>query len=244
MGTERILITVRTYPNLSVKYNEVVCTGGITEDGDWRRLYPIQHRSLEKEKQYKTFDIVNVKVSDTSPDGRPESRRPDCSSLQIEGHLDDPHQRWDWIGRTALESMAELEQSEWTLRPVRVSEILKFEAEEDSHEWSQKQKEILRQESLFGDPKPLEKIPYDFKFTWKDGLGKEYRSKFIAWEVGQTWRRMRDKEKVIQAFWDKRFSDRYSLYFFMGNFAAHRQHYGVCGIYNPPREVTSSESLF
>ncbi|MDF1814754.1 MAG: hypothetical protein P1V20_21290, partial [Verrucomicrobiales bacterium] len=43
---ERILITVKTYPTLSTKYAELVCTAGVNENGEWRRIYPIQFRQL------------------------------------------------------------------------------------------------------------------------------------------------------------------------------------------------------
>src|SRR5438552_18797925 len=33
MAAERILITVKTYPTLSRKYGETVCTAGVREDG-------------------------------------------------------------------------------------------------------------------------------------------------------------------------------------------------------------------
>jgi hypothetical protein len=40
MGRKRVFITVKTYPPLSEKYDELVCTAGISEDGSWIRLYP------------------------------------------------------------------------------------------------------------------------------------------------------------------------------------------------------------
>jgi hypothetical protein len=30
-----VLITVKTYPTISVKYDELVCTAGFREDGSW-----------------------------------------------------------------------------------------------------------------------------------------------------------------------------------------------------------------
>lgn len=38
---EKILVTVKTYPTLSRKYGETVCTAGVREDGSWVRLYPV-----------------------------------------------------------------------------------------------------------------------------------------------------------------------------------------------------------
>jgi hypothetical protein len=52
---ERILITVKTYPVLSLKYAELVCTAGVTESGEWRRLYPIKFRQLQDAQQYKKY---------------------------------------------------------------------------------------------------------------------------------------------------------------------------------------------
>jgi hypothetical protein len=38
MPRERILITVKTYPTLSRKYGETVCTAGLRPDGSWVRF--------------------------------------------------------------------------------------------------------------------------------------------------------------------------------------------------------------
>jgi len=35
---ERVLIIVKTYPSLSAKYDELVCTAGFKEDGTWIRI--------------------------------------------------------------------------------------------------------------------------------------------------------------------------------------------------------------
>lgn len=36
MGREKVLLTVKTYPTLSRKHGELVCTAGAREDGSWR----------------------------------------------------------------------------------------------------------------------------------------------------------------------------------------------------------------
>jgi hypothetical protein len=43
---EKILITVKTYPVISKKYQETVCTAGLREDGSWVRLYPVPFRTM------------------------------------------------------------------------------------------------------------------------------------------------------------------------------------------------------
>ena len=44
MARERVLIIVKTYPTLSRKYGETVCTAGLREDGSWMRIYPVPFR--------------------------------------------------------------------------------------------------------------------------------------------------------------------------------------------------------
>lgn len=62
MKTERILVTVKTYPTLSKKYGETVCTAGIREDGSWIRLYPVPFRRLNEEEQYHKYDWIEARV--------------------------------------------------------------------------------------------------------------------------------------------------------------------------------------
>ncbi|MDX2128367.1 MAG: hypothetical protein SFU91_04955 [Chloroherpetonaceae bacterium] len=44
MALTKVLIFLKTYPTLSVKYDELVCTAGFREDGTWIRLYPVPFR--------------------------------------------------------------------------------------------------------------------------------------------------------------------------------------------------------
>ncbi len=248
MPTERILITVRTYPNVSTKHVETVCTGGINDRGEWRRLYPVQLRLLDEGKQYRAWDVVRVKLGD-NPDGRPESRRPDPTTLEVIDHLDRWESRRDWVIPTAVQSMAALRATDRTLAPVIVREVLEFVADPTESEWSPKQREILNQAGLFGGPDPLEKVPFDFRLRWRDGDGAEHNSKFLAWEVGQTWRSFRHRyDDPIITMRDKWMEEVFAagrdLWFFMGNFAEHRQHFGVCGTFHPPKETSASATLW
>jgi hypothetical protein len=51
MEKQRVLITVKTYPTLSRKYGETVCTAGVRPDGSWVRIYPVPFRRLEEAEQ-------------------------------------------------------------------------------------------------------------------------------------------------------------------------------------------------
>jgi hypothetical protein len=75
MERKRIYITVKTYPTLSEKYDELVCTAGICEDGSWIRLYPLPFRKLEHEQKYKKWQWIEADVERRTQDIRPESYR-------------------------------------------------------------------------------------------------------------------------------------------------------------------------
>lgn len=248
MEQERILITVRTYPTLSTKYIETVCTGGITDTGQWRRLYPVPLRYLEKDQQYGTYDVVQVEV-DPGKDGRPETRRPHNPSLRVVDHLKSWQARRDWIDRTIFPSLEAMQAADKTLAPVRVRQVLEFTATPCGSQWTLKQQELLKQQGLFEERHPLEKIPFEFRFRWVDGADAEHTSQIFAWEFGETWRQYRHKYKdPIEVMRDKWLTDlcgpKREVSFYMGNLAAHRKVFVVCGMFNPPKETQRNESLW
>src|SRR5580658_9375058 len=89
MPKERVLITVKTYPTLSRKYGETVCTAGVREDGSWVRIYPVPFRRLDEAEQYNKFDWIECRLVRNSADPRPETFRPvDESELHPVGRID------------------------------------------------------------------------------------------------------------------------------------------------------------
>ncbi|MCL2832291.1 MAG: hypothetical protein FWD78_03890 [Treponema sp.] len=73
MERKRVYITVKTYPTLSEKYDELVCTAGVCEDGSWIRLYPLPFRKLDNEQKYKKWQWIEADVEKNTSDFRPES---------------------------------------------------------------------------------------------------------------------------------------------------------------------------
>jgi hypothetical protein len=69
----KILVTAKTYPTISSKYNETVCTAGITGNGSLLRLYPICYRSLPKQQKFKKYQWISCKVIRDIRDPRKES---------------------------------------------------------------------------------------------------------------------------------------------------------------------------
>jgi hypothetical protein len=61
----KLLITIKTYPIPSSKYDELVCTAGVTEAGDFIRLYPVNFRELEYAKKYQKYQWMEVLAENT-----------------------------------------------------------------------------------------------------------------------------------------------------------------------------------
>ncbi len=70
---KKICITVKTYPTLSKKYDELVCTAGLLDDGSWIRIYPLPFRKLDYDKKYKKYHWIEADVERNLSDIRPES---------------------------------------------------------------------------------------------------------------------------------------------------------------------------
>ena len=63
----RVLITVMTYPHPSRGYQELICTAGITEAGEWVRLYPIDYRYRPRDQQFRKYQWIEVGLSPRGP---------------------------------------------------------------------------------------------------------------------------------------------------------------------------------
>src|SRR3990172_5580350 len=81
----KVLITVKTYPLPSNKYQELVCTAGVLEDGRWIRIYPIPFRSLPSETKFEKYEWIEADLVRNKSDFRPQSYIPksDASHIRI-----------------------------------------------------------------------------------------------------------------------------------------------------------------
>lgn len=71
----KVLIWAKTYPELSKRNRETVCTGGCLDDGTPIRLYPVPLRYLPGTSQYRLYDWISIPLRRNPLDTRPESFR-------------------------------------------------------------------------------------------------------------------------------------------------------------------------
>lgn len=243
MVKERILITVKTYPTLSRKYGETVCTAGVREDGTWVRLYPIPFRRLDQEEQYRLFDWIECELIRNKSDPRPETfRLLNQNELRAVAHVNTKN-RWRERRRILLSTaqvydrlddvIAGAKANEMSLVVFKPNRIIDFVWEEDTREWDAKKltqmRELNSQYDLFDDNtwrktfEVIPKLPYNFSYKFEDSAGRSSKLQVLEWQVGALfWNCLRSCEgnelkalnKVRQKYFDEFIKK--DLHFFLG----------------------------
>ncbi len=244
----KVLITVKTYPTISSKYDELVCTAGFTENGTWIRIYPIAFRKNSYNEQYKKYDWVEIDLDKNTSDFRPESYRPHSheSDIKIVGHLETDND-WEVRKKTVLKNVhkdltqliadAHNKQICTSLAVFKPTEVLDFIIEPTEREWDKNKLATLEAErtqlNLFKQPEnPFEvvkKLPYKFSYTFKDINGRPSTLMIEDWEIGQLYWNCLQRadgneqiacEKVRQKYFND-FVKTKDLYFFLGTTQIH-----------------------
>ncbi len=243
MDKQRVLITVKTYPTLSRKYGETVCTAGIRDDGSWVRIYPVPFRRLDEEQQYKKFDWIECQLVRNPSDPRPETFRPvDQAELVPVGHMDRFH---DWSERRKLllrtarvfdrldDLITGAKCNELSLAVFKPTRLLDFTCESEDRDWNpdklKQMRDTYSQLDLFEDNawrqtfEVIPKLPYSFSYKFEDASGKQSELQILDWEAGALyWNCLRSSDgnetvaltKVRQKYYDE--FARKDLHFFLG----------------------------
>lgn len=207
MALTKLLITVTTYPLPSRSYDELVCTAGVTEQGDWIRIYPVPLQFLKglrqdgKVKSYK-YTWIELDLKKRTDDFRPESHSPydySFKDLLVHGDIGTDN---NWAERkkycikkvyTSLKKLIDDSQSPTniSLATFKPSEFISFDIEDDEREWKKEWREQINQLQInFGEPEKniqrelISKIPYKFYYKFKDEKGTISRLMIEDWEIG------------------------------------------------------------
>lgn len=264
MPQKKVLITVKTYPTLSSKYKELVCTAGFLEDGKWVRIYPVPFRKKPYQQQYKKYDWIEIDLVKNTSDFRPESFRPRTEETEIKvlGNLNTKN---NWSARkkiclstiyTNIQSLSEEAKNKnirTSLAVFKPTKILDFYAEKTNPNWSKQKLEALTQLNIFENQKNgkfavVKKLPYKFKFKYLDDSGKEINQMIEDWETGRLFWKMLEKyegdeikaiEDVRKKYFDD-FAKTKDLYFFLGttlsNHNVSRNPFIIIGTFHPKKE--------
>lgn len=257
----KILIWVKTYPQLSLSYNETVCTGGTLEDGRMVRIYPLPLRYLDETSKFKKYQWISAVIWRAENDPRPESYRIDYDSIvpldSIE--TDDgwskrarhvfKEPRWIYSGMEALRK-ANIENgtSIGFVRPAEVDYISFVPNEMSEEEFFEKYNRIEMKKSQLSafadDPRDILKLDYvneRIKIHWfcHDSGCKGHFTSLFDWEAYEL-RRKHGDEKVESALMTFLNTSTHDPGFFLGNTLDHQRNFSIGGIWRPKRAKKSA----
>lgn len=245
MAKTKVLVAVKTYPTLSLKYDELVCTAGFLEDGSWIRIYPVPFRKLDT--RYKKWQWIELDLVKNESDARKESYRPYDYDEIVLGGLVDTKNSWEERKKYAFtkvytnmdELIAEAQNPEigTSLAVFKPSEIIDFVWEPCARDWdADKVKAIYgraAQGSLFDTEeerevkkhfKIVDKVPYEFSYIFTSEDGKRRKLMIEDWEVGALFRNCMEYyhiseeeacKKVKERYFDD-FAKKKDIHFFLG----------------------------
>lgn len=240
---QRVLITVKTYPTLSRKYGETVCTAGVREDGTWVRIYPVPFRRLDETEQYRKYDWIDCEFTRNASDPRPETYRPkDAVAMRPVGHIgtaDAWRERRRLFLKTATvytrlsEVIEGAKANEMSLAVFKPTRIVDFVWEGEEREWDpdkvRQMRERTNQLEIFAEDawretfKVIPKLPYSFSYRFEDADGRSSELQVLDWEAGALyWNCLRSTDgdepaalaKVRQKYFDEFCAK--DLHFFRG----------------------------
>ncbi|BAZ71267.1 hypothetical protein NIES4106_60640 (plasmid) [Fischerella sp. NIES-4106] len=264
MEYRKILIATKTYPSISTKYRETVCTAGILLSEDekplqWIRIYPIPFRYMDYDKRYPRWSIIRAEINKDEKDYRSESFRANHSTIEIIRKVDTSD---NWRERKSLllplkfDSVKQIQEQNKSLGIIKPQSIKKYYSKPTEREWKPQQQAVLDQLDLFEESIDLEKIPYQFGYEFTDEAGDKHKYSISDWEIMQLYRNCRDNsqtnsleakeqeslEKVKQKL--EGFIREKDLHFIVGNLKSHKNTFMIIGLFYPPIVQLEQLSLF
>jgi len=241
----KVFIAVKTYPTLSKKYDELVCTAGILDDGSWVRIYPLPFRKLEYDNRYKKYQWIELPLIKNESDIRPESYKvTNLAQVDLVGDVIGTQKNWAERKNIIFEKneiysdlsvlIKKANKNVLSIAIFKASEILDLVIEETGREWSLESLALLEEKasqlSFFQTEEEVkreflvvDKLPYKFSYRFRDCNGKESKLMVIDWEIGALYwnclKQTEGNEKEALALVKKKYLDEFSkkdLFLFLG----------------------------
>lgn len=180
MERMKILITVKTYPIPSAKYDELVCTAGVREDGSFIRLYPINFRELNVNQRHQKYQWIEVAaVKHQGRDARKESFRPEPDTIKLLGEPISSSRNWADRAKfvlkqkaTSMEHLHDQQDTDRTslgiFKPKKINDLV---YKPDDSDWKPSFKAELAQARFWDERKrtikPPRKVPFKFQYLFE-----------------------------------------------------------------------------
>lgn len=235
--SSQVIILVKALPQPSKLYGETVCCAGITQDGKWKRLYPVRFRHLQGDQSFSRWDRVNFDYREPTHDRRSESCHVFEDSIKV-GEPFPEKERTRFMNSFVVGSAthaAANRQSLALIRPRNTRFIIKSKSAAEIEEEREAYQIAARQESFF-DQKlaDLEPSPYEFRFSFEDEGGR-HNYQNGDWEAHAMFflQRRRSDEKQALEWMSAVFNEEYpkrGMVFAIGNMAKRPQTWQLLGV--------------
>ena len=262
MALTKVLISVKTYPTLSEKYDELVCTAGFLEDGSWIRIYPVPFRKLDYCNQYRKWQWIELDLIKNSKDFRKESFRPaniddGINMLDVLGTDNNWSKRKSIVLKDVKTNMTqlinearnpEIGTSLAVLKPV---EVIDFIYEPCDRDWNTE-----KLAAIYHHNTQLKLFAENFSYVFTTEDGKKRTLMIEDWELGALfWKALKMAngneniacQKVKEKYFDYMVKQR-DLYFFLGTtlrfHSVGHNPFIIIGTFYPPKEKESYPTLF
>ena len=264
MEKKDILIVVKTYPEISAKYTETVCTAGIlAETKTPVRLYPIRFRYLEGKQQFSKYQWIKADIDKATVDPRPESYNIDPNSIEL-GDIIPAGKSWEercsWLLNEntvfpSIEALRAAQKKNGTslgiVKPKTVTRVIIRERDEKEVEVAIAKKDsVVNQLDMFEEKKDLYILPVRImiEFCCDDPDCSGHKMSILDWEFGQLYRRVINtdnwREKIEAKILDEIFGETRDTHIILGNIANHPQTFCVLGFFWPPKRQGRQIPLF
>jgi hypothetical protein len=255
---KKVLVTVKAYPEKSRKHGQVVCTAGITEEGDWIRLYPMPFSTFLGPGKIQRYDWIEAECEKVTDEKlkRKESYRVRDGSVNIIDRslsLGKINGKAPWEKRNALvlpklaPSLEYLEdqyqKDKTSLGLIKPREVIDFFTRE---ELRQPPEPKAYQQSLDQQIIPIvDAIPHIFAYKFRCAGCDEKKIHDIMcedWELFESYRSWWKIYPDVKTLWDKlheKFFDfmvHNDLHFYMGMYSQ-QPTWLIIGLYYPPKEI-------
>lgn len=258
--TIRATIFAKTYPELSTRYYETVCTAAIRlDDGHPVRLYPVPLRYLSDDAQYKLWDTIEVRVDRNARDQRPESWKIDPATIRHIDHVSvdsyewanrrtliDRSTEWHYPGLADLRAAQKRDRiSIGLVTPGSIEGVeLAAKPADARRDFERKCTELKRRKlsDLF-DPRfrSLDFLPNEIFLHWRCATPcatcsrQAHRMKVLDWGLMQLARR-NDWRAAVRRLEDISNLKTHDFRLFLGNFAKFPTSFGIIALWYPKRQ--------
>lgn len=220
-------------------------------------------RYLPKHNRYRLYDQIEVPVTRSTKDARPESYKVRSEQLRVVGHLG-TERGWEARRRVifadrswhydCLEDLKVAEQQAKTsLGLIEVGEIdwvkLEERGEEERKKHDEKLNRLRAKLDLFGpEQRNLEFYPYRVRVGWHcarlsgPNPCPGHTAAVLDWGLGELGRR-EGPEAAVARMEELCTIEKYDLRFYAGNFKAHPKSFGIVGLWYPLRREVEAHAF-